>query len=117
MTWWQSLLVALAPAVISGVVSYILAIRKSAKEIEQMTEKHKQEIEILHEQYKLEIEKIQVQQEHEKKIKEQEVGAKLGAEVISSLMAGIMESGAMKKGIDDMVSQKLIKKFNERGDK
>jgi hypothetical protein len=44
MTWWQSLLVALAPAVISGIVSYILAIRKSAKEIEQMTEKHKQEI-------------------------------------------------------------------------
>ena len=113
MTWRQSLLIALAPAVVSGVVSYLLAIRKSAKEIEQMTEKHKQEMETLREQYKLEIEKIQVQQEHEKKIKEQEAGVKIGGEILSSLMTGIMGSEAMKKGIDEMVS----KKFDTKEDK
>ena len=60
MTWWQSLLIAIAPAIISGIVSYILAIRKSSKEMEQLSEKHKQELETLREQYKLEIEKIRV---------------------------------------------------------
>lgn len=113
MTWWQSLLIALAPAFISGVVSYILAIRKSAQEMEQMAEKHRHEIDTLHEQYKLEIEKLQVQQEHEKKLKEQEVGAKLGGEVLSSVMVGIMGSESMKKNIEEMVKQK----FNKKGDK
>ena len=61
VTWWQSLLIALAPAIISGIFSYILAIRKSSREMVQMAEKHKQEIETLREQHKLEIEKIRVQ--------------------------------------------------------
>lgn len=107
ITWWQSLLIALAPAIVSGVFSYILAIRKSSKEMAQMAEKHKQEMETLREQYKLEIDKIQVQQEHEKKLKEQEAGVKIGREILSSLMTGIMGSEAMKKGIDEMVSKKF----------
>ena len=114
MTWWQSLLIALAPAVVSGVVSYLLAIRKSAKEIEQMTEKHKQEMETLREQYKLEIEKIRVQQEHEKELKEQEAGAKVGGEIISSVITGLMESEEMKKSINGMVRQKFNKKGGKR---
>ena len=114
MTWWQSLLIALAPAVVSGVVSYILAIRKSAKEIEQMTEKHKQEMETLREQYKLEIEKIQVQQEHEKEIKEQEAKAKIGGDVISSVMAGIMGSESMKEGLSEMIKQKFSKRRDKK---
>lgn len=99
MNWWQSLLIALVPAlitaVVSGLFSYFLAIRKSSKDIEQLAEKHKQEMETIREQHKLEIEKIQIQQEHEQKMKEQDTGAKLGASIVSSLMGGIMGSDVM----------------------
>ncbi len=114
VTWWQSLLIALAPAIVSGIFSYILAIRKAAKEMEQMAERHKQVIETLREQYKLEIEKIRVQQEHEKELKEQEAGAKVGGEIISSVITGLMESEEMKKSINGMVRQKFNKKGGKR---
>ena len=114
VTWWQSLLIALAPAIVSGIFSYILAIRKAKKEMEQMAERHNQEMETLREQYKLELEKIRVQQEHEKKLKEQETVAKVGGEIISSVRTGLIESEEMKKSINGMVRQKFNKKGGKR---
>ncbi len=111
MTWWQSLLIALVPALItarvSGLFSYFLAIKKSKKDIEQLAEKHKQEMETLREQHKLDLEKLQLQQDHEKKMKEQDVGAKIGESIVASLMSGIMGSDKMQQKIDKMIDEKF----------
>ena len=119
VTWWQSLLIALVPALItamvSGIFSYFLAIRKSLNEIKQLAEKHKQEIEILREQHRLEIEKLQFQQEHEKKMKEQDSSVKFGESIISSIMSGIMGSDTMQKNIDKMIDEKFHKKEKKNG--
>lgn len=89
VTWWQSLLIALIPAFISAVVSgffsYFLAIKKSAKEIEQLAERHKQEMELLREKHNLEIDKLKYQQEHETKMKEQDASVNMGVNIFHQL--------------------------------
>lgn len=98
---------ALITAIISGLFSYFLAIKKSTKDIEQLAEKHKQEMETMREQHKLEIEKLQLQQEHEKKMKEQDAGTKIGADIVTSLLGGIMKSNKMQQTIDKMLDEKF----------
>ena len=119
VTWWQSLLIALVPALItamaSGIFSYFLAIRKSLNEIKQLAEKHKQEMEILREQHRLEIEKLQFQQEHEEKMKEQDSSVKFGESIISSIMSGIMGSDTMQKNIDKIIDEKFHEKEENNG--
>lgn len=116
VTWWQSLLIALIPALISAVASgffsYFLAIKKSAKDIEQLAERHKQEMELLREKHNLEIDKLKYQQEHESKMKEQDASVNMGANIISSIITRILDSDAMKKNINTKIEEKFGEKEN-----
>ena len=114
VTWCQSLLIALIPALISAVASgffsYFLAIKKSAKDIEQLAERHKQEMELLREKHNLEIDKLKYQQEYESKMKEQEASVNMGANIISSIITRILDSDAMKKNINTKIEEKFGEK-------
>lgn len=106
-------------ALISGIFSYVLAVKKANKEIESLAEqhkhdldkiekqhsqdmetlgeKHRQALDTLAETHKLEMEKIQRQHEHERHMKEQENSEKLSMEIIGSLMGSVLESDEYKK--------------------
>lgn len=72
-------------------------------------------MEILREQHRLEIEKLQFQQEHEEKMKEQDSSVKFGESIISSIMSGIMGSDTMQKNIDKIIDEKFHEKEENNG--
>lgn len=73
-------------ALISGIVSYILSVKNSNKEIEKVRELHKNELENMKENHQLEMEKIEMQQKHEKDMKNQEVINQLGAKLVGQII-------------------------------
>lgn len=116
VTWWQSLLIALIPALISAVASgsfsYFLAIKKAAKDMEQLAERHIQEMELLREKHSLEIDKLKYQKEYESKIKEKDASVNMVKDIFSSMMTGIMGSDSMK----DYINKTIDKKFSDKGE-
>ena len=117
VTWWQSLLIALIPALItavaSGFFSYFLAIKKSAKDLEQLTERHKQEMELLREKHNLEIDKLKYQQEHESKMKEQDIGAKIGESLLPFMFNFISENPLIHEKLNILINENLNPKENK----
>lgn len=72
-------------SLISGITSYILAVKNSNKEIEKLKEQHKHDLENMKENHKLEMEKLKSQQEHEKEMKNQNFSEQLGAGLFQTI--------------------------------
>ncbi len=129
---WTQLLIAIIPAIITGIGSLTIALKKCKNEIntletsnkceiEKLMKQHEIDIENLKEKYKLEAEAKQ--QEHDLKIKEMkteceneilkrekefENQAKYG--VMGDLFKGIFSSPEVKKELD----KKLREEFNKK---
>ena len=110
-------------ALVSGIFSYVLAVKKSNKDIEKISAQHKQDLEKLEKQHnqdletlgerhkqdletitqthKLEMEKIQLQQAHERQMKEQENIGKMSMGILGPLLTSVVESDAYQKLLSD----------------
>ncbi len=129
---WIQLLIAVIPAIITGVGSLIIALKKCRNEINTLETSNKCEIEKLMKQHEIDIEKLKEkykleaeakQQEHDLKIKEMETEckneilkkekefenqAKYG--MMGDFFKGIFSSSEVQKELD----KKLKEEFNKK---
>lgn len=99
---WQSFLLSVIPAVISGIVSYLLSAKTSRTEIEKIKELHKTEMEKLEVSQKHEIQKLEL--EFEKKMESDQNQASVN--MMSGLIQSIFENPQKFKELDQMFSNK-----------
>lgn len=120
-----SIIVPIFTALISGLISYALAVKKAKKDLENIQVQHQQDIEklekqhtldleTLSEQHKNEMEKIFSQYQHESNMKEKDNVEQLGMGMVSALFKPITENETFKKLIDKKLKEKLDA---EKGDK
>lgn len=93
-------------ALVSGILSYMLAVKNSNKEIEKVREQHKNELESMKENHKLEMEKLNNQQNHEKQMKNQEIAGQIGAGLFSKMFEN--------PTVQDLLGQEITKAFNKK---
>ncbi len=140
----KTLLIACIPALITGIISYLVAHRNSSAQIkvvkeqnkhdlERLMEQHKIDIEALKEKYRLEAEEKEkdqtrklelMQKEYEYKLKQQEKeaenNAKFGAikDVFGGLVGGMISSAMntpeLQKQMSDSFSEAFKKKDGEQ---
>ena len=124
---WTQLLIAIVPALITGVGSLIIAIKKckneintletnNKHEIEKLMKQHKIDIEALNEKHRLdiEIEEIKVQNEQEILKREKELSNSamysMMGDATKDLFAGIFNSPEFK----EEMSKKIKEGFNKK---
>ncbi|UQF37867.1 hypothetical protein M2904_06990 [Vagococcus lutrae] len=61
MEWWQSMLISIIPATISGLITYLSATKKSEVEIEKSKIEYEKEITAIKEKSKADREKIELE--------------------------------------------------------
>lgn len=123
---WTQLLIAIVPALITGVGSLIIAIKKckneintletnNKHEIEKLMKQHKIDIEALNEkEHQLKIEEIKVQNEQEILKREKELSNSamysMMGDATKDLFAGIFNSPEFK----EEMSKKIKEGFNKK---
>lgn len=136
----QTLLIACIPAVITGLVTYVVARKKADSQIdivkeqnqhdlEKLMEQHKVDIDSLKEKYRLEAEekdrehtrKLEImEKEYEYKLRQQESEAensvKYGAikDVFGGLIGGMMKTPEVQKKMGEAFSEALNKKDGDK---
>ncbi len=124
---WTQLLIAIVPALITGVGSLIIAIKKCKNEIntletnnkhkidiEALNEKHRLDIETKEKEHQLKIEEIKVQNEQEILKREKELSNSamysMMGDATKDLFAGIFNSPEFK----EEMSKKIKEGFNKK---
>ena len=128
---WTQLLIAIVPALITGIGSLFIALKKCKSEIKTLEINNKHEIEKLMKQHEIDIENLKEkyrlqfeakQQEHDLKIKEMKIEceneilkkekefenqAKYGA--MGDIFKGMFSSPELKKEIDKKIKEEFNK--------
>ena len=120
---WTQLLIAIVPALITGVGSLIIAIKKCKNEINTLETNNKHEIEKLMKQHKIDIEALNEKHRLDIETKEKEHQLKIGEKELSNsamysmmgdatkdLFAGIFNSPEFK----EEMSKKIKEGFNKK---
>lgn len=109
MEWWQTLLISIIPATITGLVSYYSAMSKAKSEIEKTKIEYEKEIDVIKEKSKSERERLQL--EFELKMKEMEAQSqnelvfdffKSDSNMFSGLSEKFEELGKASKKLDQL---------------
>jgi len=110
---WTQLLIAIVPALITGVGSLIIALKKCKNEINTLETNNKHEIETKEKEHKLKIEEIKVQNEQEILKREKELSNSamysMMRDATKDLFTGIFNSPEFK----EEMSKKIKEGFNK----
>ena len=112
-------------SILSGLISYILSINKSKKDITQLREQskldiekiinqHKLDLEALERKHQMEIEKIEIEHKNKIELMHKEMGNKLGEEIISKMMTAYMNSPEAKRQMNESILQGVSKNKRKR---
>ena len=107
--------------ILSGVGSYIMSIKRSQKDINQLREQnkldieklmnqHRMDLEALERKHQMEVEKMEIDHKHNLELKQKEMENKIGGEFFTEIMSGLMNSPEMRAQINKSLSQGIAKK-------
>ena len=117
----KTLLIACVPAIISGVVSYLVAHKNASAQIKVVKEQNKHDLEKLMEQHKIdidslnkkhqqELEKMELEHKHKLELIEKENENTLGQNLITGVMGEMMKMPEVKSQISKGIRQSSTKK-------
>ena len=121
----QTLLIACIPAVITGVVTYLVAHKNATSQInvlkaqnkydlDRLMEQHKIDIDSLERQHKQEIEKMEIEHKHKLELIEKEKENSLNQNLMSGLVAEITKMPEVKAEIAKGIRKSSRKKGGRR---
>jgi hypothetical protein len=111
--------------ILSGIGSYIFSTKQTKKDIERLREQNKLEIDKLMNQHKLdleslerkhqmEIEKMEIDHKHALELKQKEMEGKLGTDLFTGMLNGVMSSPEIKSQMSQAVLQSMNKNKRKR---
>ncbi|MFQ9979216.1 MAG: hypothetical protein ACLRVE_06525 [Finegoldia magna] len=117
----KTLLIACIPAIISGVVSYLVAHKNASAQIkvvekqnkhdlEKLMEQHKIDIDSLNKKHQQELEKMELEHQHKLELIEKENENALGQNLITGVMGEMMKMPEVKSQISKGIRQSSTKK-------
>ncbi|MBL8100390.1 MAG: hypothetical protein JNK81_14495 [Anaerolineales bacterium] len=97
-------------SVVSGIISYFAATSKANKDLTQLREQNKLDIEKLMNQHKMDleavaqkhqmdIEKMELEHKHKVELMQKETESKLGSDLMSQMLTGMMKTPEVQKEI------------------
>lgn len=121
----QTLLISCIPALVTGIVTYLVAYKNATAQIKVVKEQNKHDIEKLMEQHKInidslgkqhqqEIEKMELEHKHKLELIAQENENNLSQNLITDLMSEIMKMPEAKAKIAKGMRQSSRKKGGKR---
>lgn len=117
----QTLAISCIPAIITGIVTYLVAHKKASAQIEVVKEQNKHDIERLMKQHKidldslgkqhqLEIEKMEIEHKHKLEIIEKENENNLNQNLMTGVMGELMKTPEIKAEITKGIRQSSKKR-------
>lgn len=117
----QTLLISCVPAIISGVVTYIVAHKNASAQIRVVEEQNKHDLEKLMEQHKIdidslnkkhqqELEKMELEHKHKLELIEKENENVLGQNLITGVIGEMIKMPEIKSQISKEIRQSSTKK-------
>ncbi len=121
----QTLLIACIPAVITGIISYLVAHKNASAQIkvvkeqnkhdlDKLMEQHKVDIDSLNKKHQQELEKMEIEHNHKLELIEKENENKLSQNLFSGMMSEVMKMPEIKSEIAKGIKQSSNKKGGQR---
>ena len=117
----KTLLIASVPAIISGIVSYLVAHKNASAQIKVVKEQNKHDLEKLMEQHRIdidslnkkhqqELEKMELEHKHKLELIEKENENALGQNLITGFVSEMMKMPELKSQISKEIRKSSTKK-------
>lgn len=120
----QTLLIACIPAVITGIVTYLVAHKNATSQIKVLKEQNKHDLDRLMEQHKIDIDSLERQ--HQQEVEKMEIEHKHKLELIAkesennlnqNLMTGFVKAITTMPEVKEEIAKGIRQASNKRGGK
>lgn len=121
----QTLLISCIPALVTGIVTYLVAHKNASAQIkvvkeqnkhdlDKLMEQHKVDIDSLNKKHQQELEKMEIEHNHKLELIEKENENKLSQNLFSGMMSEVMKMPEIKSEIAKGIKQSSNKKGGQR---
>lgn len=125
MEFIQTLLISCIPAIITGIVTYLVAQKNASAQIkvikeqnnhdlEKLMEQHKVDIDSLNKKHQQELEKMEIEHKHKLELVEKENENSLNQNLFSGMMSEIIKMPEIKTEIARGIKQSSNKKGGKK---
>lgn len=128
MTEYMPYIVSIIIAIITGLLSYLTAVRKAGSEavshmktlqesnkhdIEKLMQQHRLDLESLERKHQMEMEKLEAEHKHQTGLKDKEVAANLGSSLLGPLLSSAMNMPGVQEKLQKALDEQDIKQQND----
>lgn len=121
----QTLLISCIPALVTGIVTYLVAHKNASAQIkvvkeqnkhdlDKLMKQHKVDIDSLNKKHQQELEKMEIEHNHKLELIEKENENKLSQNLFSGMMSEVMKMPEIKSEIAKGIKQSSNKKGGQR---